>query len=192
MMTFEGDMVMVAGLPGCAMSVLTGRGTTVMLGPDPPDTNSLCCWPLATGDLGTETGIMVIFAGVLAGEMATLPLMGMFSFEGDPGMVAKTVLPGEPIIPCEFMVTVFVGEAPVKLLDTKLTSPPPALLGRPVTCTGTAIGWLEEGFLVIITLVTTPGVPDPPDNGRFMAILPSVTTATGFDAGKGEVMVAPP
>lgn len=94
MMTFEGDMVMVAGFVTVLEMVefvLTSSvnvlGTTVI--PEPPETASLC-W----GDFGMDTGIMVILVGVFAGEMGIL-FTGMLTFVGEPGKEAITVLIGD-------------------------------------------------------------------------------------------------
>lgn len=141
MMTFEGDIVMVAGLAKVVVPEefvmprsLNVLGTTVIL--ELPDTASLCC-----GDFGMGTGIMVILVGVLAGEIGTL-FTGMLTLVGEPGNVAMTVLPGETM-PCELIVTVFVGVRLPILCDMMLTAPDigvevAALLGNPVTCIGTA------------------------------------------------------
>lgn len=107
-MTFEGDMVIVAGFDVVVVVVVfelarsvSVRVTTVIFGP-PEDTANLCC-----GDLAKETGIIVILVGVLTGEIGTL-FTGMFTLAVEPGNVVITVLPGETM-PCEEIVTVFVG-----------------------------------------------------------------------------------
>ena len=83
-----------------------------------------------------DTGIMVILVGVFAGEIGTL-FTGMLTLVGEPGSVAMTVLPGETI-PCELIVTVFVGVRLPMLWEMMLTAPDTgvevaALLGKPVT-----------------------------------------------------------
>lgn len=83
-----------------------------------------------------DTGIMVILVGVFAGEIGTL-FTGMLTLVGEPGSVAMTVLPGETM-PCELIVTVFVGVRLPMLWEMMLTAPDTgvevaALLGKPVT-----------------------------------------------------------
>lgn len=129
-MTLEGDIVIVAGLvPVEFVPSLNVLGNTVIL--ELPGTVSLC-W----GDLGMDTGIMVIFVGVFAGEMGTL-FTGMLTFVGEPGRVASTVLPGDTM-PCELMVTVFVGVKLAAACEMMLTAPETAAevaapLGKPDT-----------------------------------------------------------
>ena len=194
MMTLEGDIVIVAGLATVLTPVefalvrsLNVLGTTVIL--EPPDTASLC-W----GDFGIDTGIMVILVGVFAGEMGIL-FTGMLTLVGEAGNVAITAFPGDTM-PWELMVTVLVGDILPMPCEMMLTAPETvvvvaALLDKPVSWMGTAWGWLDEGFRVMITFVTTPELLVP-DNGRFNAILSLVTKATGALVCICDVIVAPP
>lgn len=147
MITLDGDIVMVAGLPTTVPvwliptpSQLNVLGTTVILGPAPVNASLVCP---ANGDLGRDMGIIVIFVGVFAGETATLlQLTGMLTLVGEPGNVAMTVLPGDDTMPCELIVTVFVGDVEAKFLTRvcDILLPSPALLEKLATCTGIATG----------------------------------------------------